>query len=85
MICKEPSPWIVQVILSAFNEKDLEIMIKVGQSPSDDAPARPSTAHNYIDLERLRSQALWNIDAKHTSSGIVILHRAQGILVRKFR
>ena len=74
------SPWVVQVIFPAFDKKNLKIVVQIGQSPSNDAPARPSTAHNDIDLGCFRPQSLHVINPKYTSSGIVILHKAQ----RKF-
>lgn len=60
-------PWVVQVVLPALNQEDLEVVVQVRQSSSDDAselwlaaaflghgenlPARPSTADNDINLK----------------------------------
>lgn len=30
------NPWVVQVALSSFNKQDLEVVVQVGQSASDD-------------------------------------------------
>jgi hypothetical protein len=60
------NPWVVEVVLSALNQEDLEIVVQVGQSTCNDATTssevsacltwplwiclRSSSAHNDIDL-----------------------------------
>jgi len=34
------SPWVVEVALSSFNEKDLEVVVQVRKSSSDNATMR---------------------------------------------
>jgi hypothetical protein len=64
------NPWVVEIVLSALNQEDLEVVIQVGQSASNDATTssevsacpdgtsyihlRSSSTHNDIDLMAVR-------------------------------
>lgn len=47
------NPWVVQVVFSALNQEDLEIVIQIRQSTRDYASTRPSTTHDDINLGML--------------------------------
>ena len=43
-------PWVVEIILPSFNQKNLELVVEVGKPTSDDTTTRTTTAHNDIDF-----------------------------------
>lgn len=50
------NPWIVQVVLSALNQEDLEIVVQICQSTCDNASTRPSTTYDDVNLSLLDTQ-----------------------------
>lgn len=65
-------PWIVQVGLSSLNQEDLEIMIQVRQSSSNDTPTTSPTTYDDINLSWSMTECV-DLKGLNTSSGIVIL------------
>lgn len=41
-------PWVVQVVLTCFNQQNLEIMVQVGKSTGDYAAGAATTADNDV-------------------------------------
>ena len=44
------SPLAVQIVLASLNQEDLELVVEVGKSTSDDTTTRTTTNHNNINF-----------------------------------
>ena len=54
-------PWVVEIVLSSLNQEDLEVVVEVGQTSSNNTSTGTTTTHDDIDLE-YRNQPLMSLE-----------------------
>lgn len=60
-------PWVVEIVFAAFDEKNLELVIQVGQAASHTSPATPTTTNDDINLLRDCHFVVLILDVNHVS------------------